>query len=68
MAIDIDKYRNQQKQTAVNAVNNLKEAYAFISILTNMPYACLLYTSKTLKEILYFDIVLYGHFGGLGIE
>lgn len=39
MAIDIDKYRNQQKQTAVNAVNNLKEAYAFISILTNMPYA-----------------------------
>ena len=38
MAIDIDKYRNQQKQTAADAVNNLKEAYAFISILTNMPY------------------------------
>ena len=34
MAIDIEKYRNQQKQTAVDAVKDLREAYAFISLTT----------------------------------
>ena len=38
MAIDIEKYRNQQKQTAADAVKDLREAYAFISLTTNMPY------------------------------
>ena len=38
MAIDIEKYRNQQKQTATDAVKDLREAYAFISLTTNMPY------------------------------
>ena len=28
MAIDIEKYRNQQKQTAADAVKDLREAYA----------------------------------------
>ena len=38
MAIDIEKYRNQQKQMAADAVKDLREAYAFISLTTNMPY------------------------------
>lgn len=38
MAIDIDKYRSQQKQSAAETVKNLREGYAFISLLTNLPY------------------------------
>lgn len=39
MAIDIEKYRNQQKQMAADAVKDLREAYAFIS-LTNKYAVC----------------------------